>query len=85
MAPKEVEPMNIHRKGFLASVSVKMLVAQSWPTLCDLMDGSPPGSSVHEILQARILEWVAIPFFKGSFQPRNQTPVSCITGRFFTV
>ena len=60
MAPKEVEPMNIHRKGFLASVSVKMLVAQSWPTLCDLMDCSPPGSSVHEILQGRILERVAV-------------------------
>ena len=73
------------RKGFLTSVSVKMLVAQSWPPLCDLMNCSPPGSSVHGILQARILEWVAIPFFKGSFQPRNQTPVSCIAGRFFII
>ena len=50
------------------------------------MDCSPPGSSVHGILQARILEWVAIPFSKGSFWPRDQTCiffVSCITGRFF--
>ena len=44
-----------------------MLVAQSCLTLCDTMDCSPPGSSVHGILQARILEWVAIPFSRGSF------------------
>ena len=49
------------------------------------MDCSPPGSSVHEILQARILEWVAIPFSRGSSQPRDQTQVSCIAGRFFTI
>jgi len=47
------------------------------------MDYSPPGSSVHGITQARILEWVAIPFSRVSFQPRDQTPVSCITGGFF--
>ena len=40
--------------------------------------------TVHGILQARILEWVAFPFSKGSFQPRDWTQVSCITGRFFT-
>ena len=49
------------------------LVAQSCPTLCDPMDGSPPGSSVHGILQARILEWVAISFSRGSSQLRDQT------------
>ena len=48
------------------------------------MDCSPPGSSVHGILQARILEWVAISFSRESSQPRNQTQVSCIAGRFFT-
>ena len=48
---------------------VKVLVAQSRPTLCDPMDCSPPGSSIHGILQARILEWVAISFSKGSSQP----------------
>jgi len=53
-------------------------------TLCDPMDCSPPGSSVHGLLQARILEWVAIPFSTGSSQPRDQTQVSCIAGRFFT-
>ena len=49
-----------------------------FPTLCDPMDCSPPGSSVHGILQARILEWVAIPFSRGSSTPRDQTQVSCI-------
>ena len=48
------------------SVKVKVLVAQSCPTLCHPMDCSPPGSSVHGILQARILEWVAISFSRGS-------------------
>ena len=48
------------------------------------MDCSPPGSSVHGILQARILEWVAMPFSRGSSQPRDGTWISCIAGRFFT-
>ena len=51
--------------------------------LCDPIDYSPPGSSIHGILQARILEWVAMPFSRGSFQPRDRTQVSCITGGFF--
>ena len=55
-------------------------VAQSCPTLCDPMDCSPPGSFVHGILQARILEWVAISFSRGSSQPRDQTRVSHIAG-----
>ena len=49
------------------------------------MDCSPPGFSVHGILQARILEWVAIPSSMGSSQTRDWTQVSCITGRFFTI
>ena len=53
--------------------------------LCDPMDCSPPSSSVHEILQARILEWVAFPSYRGSSQPRDQTQVSCIAGGFFTI
>ena len=48
------------------------------------MDYNPPGSSVHGILQARILEWVAISFSRGSPQPRDQTQVFRIAGRFFT-
>ena len=52
--------------------------AQSCQTLCDPMVCSPPDSSVHGILQARILEWVAISFSRGSSQSRDQTQVSCI-------
>ena len=49
------------------------------------MDCSPPVSSVPEILQARILEWVVMPFFRGSSQPRDRIQISCIAGRFFEV
>ena len=49
------------------------------------MDWSLPGCSVHRILQAKILEWVAIPFSRGSSQPRDQTQVSCTAGRLFTI
>ena len=59
--------------------------AQSCPTLCDPIDGSPPGSPVPGILQARVLEWIAISFSKGSSRPRNRTRVSRIAGRRFTV
>ena len=62
----------------------KVLVTQSYPTLCDPVDCSLPGSSVHGILQARVLEWVDISFSKRSSQPRDWTQVSCIAGRFFT-
>ena len=60
-------------------------VAQSCPTLCDPMDCSLPGSSVHGIFQARVLEWVAISFSRDSSRPRDQTQVSCIVDRRFTV
>ena len=66
------------------SCSLKALVAQSCPTLCGPMDCSPPGSSAHGILQARILEWVATPPSRGSSRPRDQTRVSCTAGRVFT-
>ena len=64
---------------------VKVLVVQSCPTICDTMDCSRPGSSVRGILQARILEWGAIPFSRGSSRLRNWTWVSCIAGWFFTI
>ena len=64
---------------------VRVLVSQSCLTLCDLMDCRPPGSSVHGILQAKVLEWVAIPFFRGFSQLRDKTQISCIIGRYFTV
>ena len=57
---------------------VKVLITQSYPTLCSPMDSTPPGASVHGILQGRILEWVAIPFSRVSSQSRDQTQVSCI-------
>ena len=60
-------------------------VAQSCPTLCDPVDCSPSGSSVRGILQARILEWVAISFSRGSSWPRDQNQVSHIAGRHFTL
>ena len=60
-------------------------VTQSWLTLCHPMDCSPPGSFLHGFLKVRILEWVAITFSRGFSNPRDQTWVSCIAGRFFTV
>ena len=62
-----------------------MLVAQSCPTLCDSVDCCPPGYSNHGILQARILEWIAIPFSRGSSWLRDWLQVSCTIGRFSTI
>ena len=64
---------------------MKVLAAQSCPALCDPMDCSPPGSSVHGIFQARILEWDSIAFSRGSSWPRDRIRVSCIAGRFVTI
>ena len=82
------EPLWVH-------VCVYVSVAQLCLTLCDPMDCSPPGSSVHGVLQARILEWIAISFSrrallqfraeKPASQPRDRTWVFCIAGGFFTV
>ena len=75
------------RKAFILTehLFVCALVAQSCPTLCDPVDCSPMGSSVPGILLARILEWVAILFPRGSSWPRDRTLFSCIAGRFFTI
>ena len=67
---------------FFLELEVKLL---SCVRLCDPMAYSPPGSSVRGIFQARILEWVAIPFTRGSSQPKYQTWVSRVAGGFFTV
>ena len=64
---------------------VKVLVTQLCLILCDTVDCSPPGSSVHGLLQARILEWVGIPFSRGSSWLRDGIQVSCIAGRVFTL
>ena len=65
-------------------LKVKVLVAQLCPTLCDSMDCCPQDSSVYVILQARTLQWVAIPFSREFSQPRDRTWVCHIAGRFFT-
>ena len=69
--------------GTSADAAAKLL--QSCPTLCDPIDGSPPGPAVPGILQARILEGAAMPFSRGSSQLRDWTQVSCIVGRLFTI
>ena len=65
--------------------SVKVLVAKSCPSLCDLMDCSLPDSSIHGILQTRILEWIAMTSSRRSSSPRDWTQVSCVSRRFFTL
>ena len=73
-----------HKPKFSSPVpTVLFVAAQSCMTICDPMDCSPPGSSVHGTLQARILEWGAMPSSRGSSQARDWTQVSNITGRFF--
>ena len=62
-----------------------MLVIQLCPTLCDPVDRSPPGSSVHEILQARIVEWVAIPFSRDLPNPGIEPKSPVLAGGFFTI
>ena len=74
-----------HTSIYREICAVLGLVTQSCPTLSDAMDCSPPGSSVQGILQARILEWVAMSSSRGSSQPRDQTQVSCTAGGFFTI
>ena len=64
---------------------MKVSVRQLCPTFCIPMDWSLPGSSAHEILQARILEWVAVPLSRGSSQPKDWTQISCNAGGFFTI
>ena len=75
---------DFHDKLTLKFLFNVVLVAQLFPILCDPTDCSPPVSSVHGILQARTLEWIAIPFSRGSSWPRDQTQVSCIASKLFT-
>ena len=81
-APSQPHPLTPFNSSLCCAVCAKSL----WlcPTLCDPMDCSQPGSSVHGIFQARILEWVAMPFSRGSSWPMDWTRVSCTAGRFFT-
>ena len=71
---------------FKAMFSLLVALVTQWcPTLCGPMDYSPPVSSVQGILQARILEWVAVSYSRELSQPRDRTWVSHIVGRFFTI
>ena len=81
--------LNIYLLGTQQSHS-RYLQCCTWSLSCvwlfaTSVDHSPPGTSVHGILQARILEWVTIPSSRGSSQPRDQTHVSHIAGKFFTI
>ena len=78
LSSNTLPPLNFFSTLYLSG-SLKVKVAESWPTLCDHMN-----YTVHGVLQARILELVAVPFSKGSSQPRDQTQVSLIAGGFFT-
>ena len=71
--------------GTIYHEKLEALVIHSCLTLCNPIDCSPPDSSAHGILQARILEWVAIPFSRKSSQPRDQIWMPCIAGRFFII
>ena len=70
---------------YLLCILEKVLVTQYSPFLWDSVEHSPPDLSVHRILQARLPEWVAIPFSRGSFQPRDWIRASGIAGRFFII
>ena len=79
-------PVASHTPGNKDWKKVKVLVPQPCVTLCDPMNCSPPGSSLHGIFQTRILEWVAIHFSTGIFPAQDRNQVSCIAGekKFFT-
>ena len=94
---QESNPGLLHRRWILYQLSYKgspkifsaaaaaAKSLQLCPILCNPIDGSPPGSPVPGILQARILEWVAMPSSRWSSQPRDRTQVFCIAGGFFTI
>ena len=68
-----------------AVISCSVMQLLCHPTLCNPIDCSPPDSFVHGVLQAHILEWVAMPFSRGSTQPRDQTKVAHIAGGLFII
>ena len=71
--------------SLLLTLKLGLRTPKSCVRLCDSVDCRLPGSSLHGILQARILEWIATPFFRESSWPRAQTRVSCTAGRFFNI
>ena len=80
-----LSPAEGRAASVLAGKKSESEFAQSCPTLRDPMDCSLPCSSIHGIFQARVLEWIAIPFSRGSCRPRDRTRVSCIVSRRFTI
>ena len=82
LLPHEKKDICYKESGKWRSKWSEVEVVQPCPAFCDPMDCSPPGSSVHGILQAKILEWIAISFSRGSSGPRDWTWVSCTAGRF---
>ena len=76
----EIKRHLLFRRKAMTNLEKKVKVTQSCPILWDTMDYSPLGSSVHGLLQAKILEWVAISFSRKSSQPRDRTRISCIAG-----
>ena len=86
-SPGTTPPSSFSLSPFVQPILPRAKSLQSCPAFCDAMDCSLPGSSVHRILQTRILDWIAIFSYRRSSQPRDQTQVSCdscVTGRFFT-
>ena len=81
LAPKQY----LQQLLFVELMECESEVIQSCPTVWDSMDCSPPGSFIHGLCQARGLEWGAISFSRGSSGPRDQTQVSCVVNRCFTV
>ena len=74
------------RSCYMASIELLLFSCSVvLDSFCNPMDYSLPSSSVHGIFQARTLEWVAMPFSRGYSGPRDQTPVSCLAGRFITI
>ena len=71
--------MLLNGVGMFTNRCMPAQLLQSCLTLCNRVDYSPPGSSVHRILQARVLEWVAMPSSRGYFPPREQTFISCVS------
>ena len=85
---QSIEYLNILKYSNGISLCMHAKSLQLCLTLCDPMDCSPPGSSVHGILQARTLEWITMPSYRGNSQLRDRSLVSCISciaGRFFTI
>ena len=82
---EDIEKLELSHSGDVKWCCACVLSHSVMSDSATLWTCSPPDSSVHRILQARILEWVAILFSKGSSQPRDRTQVSCVAGRFLTV